>query len=149
MVIVLQKSDFVVWKKSFQLSYKNRDRAGGHQCNLNHEWDKADRKKLRRQRNKVIALGLQEHYLTIEEQQAEWDKACCCDEHPWSRWFGFEEFIEDESWDDPYGYSEFEGEEKDDFEDYDYIDPDSPEDLDTFMDRFDDFLNDRGYDIHE
>ena len=104
MVIVLQKSDFVVWKKSFQLSYKNRDRAGGHQCNLNHEWDKADRKKLRRQRNKVIALGLQEHYLTIEEQQAEWDKACCCDEHPWSRWFGFEEFIEDESWDDPYGY---------------------------------------------
>ena len=77
----------------------------------------------------MIALGLAEYNQAIWDEQGAWDEA-----------YGLEEFIEDESWDDPYGYSEFEGEEKDDFEDYDYIDPDYPEDLDTFMDRFDDFM---------
>ena len=133
----MQKSDFVVWKKSFQLSRKNRDRVGGHKCNLDHEWSKCYRKKLRRQHIEQIALGMAEYNQAIWDEQGAWDEA-----------YSLEEFIEDESWDDPYdpygpyGYSKYEGEEKDDFKDYD--DSSSfnvyPEDLDTFMDRFDDFL---------
>jgi len=87
-------------------------------------------------------LGLQDYNLMIEEQQVEWDEI-----------YGFEEFFEA----DPYDYiNEFE-EEEDNGEDleYDYSEPDDynyfgmddsssfnvyPEDLDTFMDRFDDFL---------
>jgi len=72
----MQKSDFVVWKKSFQLSRKNRDRVGGHKCNLDHEWAKNSKKKLRRQHTKAIALGLQDYqWLVNKAQIEEWDEA--------------------------------------------------------------------------
>ena len=128
------------------MSHKNRDRIGGHKCNLDHEWSKCYRKKFRRQHSKAIALGLQDYNLMIEEQQVEWDEI-----------YGFEEFFEA----DPYDYiNEFEEEDNSADLEYDYSepddytyfgmddfgmskvfhDPDYPEDLDTFMDRFDDFL---------
>jgi len=94
----MQKSDFVVWKKSFQLSRKNRDRVGGHKCNLDHEWAKNSKKKLRRQHTKAIALGLQDYqWLVNKAQIEEWDEA-----------YGFEDFFK------PYGYDAFE-------DTYDYI----------------------------
>ena len=139
----MQKSDFEVWRKSFQVNRKNRDRIGGHKCNLDHEWSKCYRKKFRRQHTKAIALGLQDYqWLVNKAQIEEWDEAS-----------DFEEFFEADS----YYYAEEDNSadleyDYGDPDDYTYFgmddfgmsnvfyDPDYPEDLDRFMDRFDDFL---------
>jgi len=114
----MQKSDFQKRPLFHTISHKLRDRVGGHQCNLNHEWTKANRKKLRRQHVEAIILGMQEYHLMIEAQIEEQNET-----------YGFENFF-----DDYYREPEPEPEPEEDPWDY-YPEPeDYAEDFDPFCD---------------